>query len=846
MIELAAKAWGLGIPATVAKLTSQGAALPDDKEVIRNYVQDQLKYRRRISHMWTQARAGRFHDSASVSRVAQTLHLNSEAPRDRWLAGPGQMVGALSRLEVEEALRPTSINKGKIFRENNKLRWEDVLAVPLYDLPGRPCAFLFAGRKARPDKDFIFYMLNVATNRGGFGEGGSRKWDREAGVSMHPDVLTTSTEWHNQIIAVADPFAGLHLHSRHCEHSTRQLPLVSWYCTEQAQPARSWKMFVDKKMVFWAPELTKHVIHQAIVTGGWISTLGPDAGNELQQYMWKYRPQDLMEKIIESAAPWDEVVAKHLSKLANNEIEDLLLQLQLDGMDVSLIQQRSPGMLRSRLDTILSGKTVGRTIFMGDRTVIEREGGWYIEGRRPGQFEQIMDAQLRIDAVVNQPRLSKSYYMGHIIFAGESVEFCVPVATLDRKPFEYLRQLLFDHEVGSLTFNPSWNVKLVNIAMRFQKPKFISGLDTVGWDGRSFVLPKYSVQTGGEIVVNKQDLFPADSPAINLPLPEAMSGQELEALFSDDATTSILWSVLSTIGANILAPAYRQNPSGIALSGPGVEELTHQVAKLCGCLSVRAVSRQHGAEHMLDQETRHKWPIIMQDVRKGAVLAKWLDPSRDWDRTHNCLVRLPWYVTTARKLLPGWHVIEDMRSVHRLSDEACASVRKFFPALLLDLCQKQLPEIDSEDTWLESVLVMMSKFVTEHGGPGDKVLKALASILPQRIEGHAEAFVDLVYNLIRDGDLVTLPEGFTDAKRPVVIQCDEGRGFAVPKEALADILAKKHMRLTDFSYVTNVLRSADALEEDSNKHWIVKPGWWQAQVNRLSNDATGSLKVYGV
>lgn len=854
MIELAAKVWRLGIPASVMKLASTGFSLPIKPDVIERYIEDQLKYRRHMAQLWKRAQEGKLHTSSNLPKLMQELHMKCTVSPEQWAAGPGHLLGGLGHREVGRYIVPSHGGDSRLFCGHYKMPWEDVLIFPFYDLPERICSFLFVGRRGREDQDYVFKQLRLSTMATRT-PGISVIW--ESGVSMHPQIFESVADWNNTLVAIADPAVAVQLHARHCEYSERPLPIVSWYPSDKIRPQNCWKMFSGRKLIFWAPVLTRHIIQQAIETGGMISTIGPEvdsiARSPMQQYLWSSAPADLVAAICDSAIPWDEALAKHMRGLSNTDIEDLLLQLQLNGTNIELIKQKATGKLRTRLSTILAQESTGRSIELQNKIVIEREGGWYVEGRRPGAYDMIMDAQLRVDQIIHQPKLKNTYYQGRLIFRGEEVAFCIPANSFNRDPFKVLNQLLLDNEKGILCCNAYWNRFILAIAQRFHLPEFTSGLDAIGWnsDMPGFVLPHHHIELGGTIRESRHDIFPDHTPGKTLGEPELLSGFELAELFTDDTTTAVTWAAITAITANILAPAFNEDTSGILLAGSGAEEIAYTVAEALGCIELKLLRRQHAGEELLQREQLHNWPAIVVSMRDTTAAAEeWFDPPRSWSNknNHNCITHTDWYRTMLRKLLPGWSVIEEMRPVQRLSEDALFLLKKFLPAYLLDLCQRRLqgPQEVRDSVWTFRVLEDIAAFVERHNGLGAEVFKAKAVLSPDCEEGYPEALVELVYGFMQDGKMVLIPEGFEDAnsKQPTVVRHENG-DIAIPKLDLASLLKSKKAKLTDFAQVSAILMRADVLVEDTDRHWIVSRSWWNARAKEIQNGDTALLKIYG-
>lgn len=94
--------------------------------------------------------------------------------------------------------------------------------------------------------------------------------------------------------------------------------------------------------------------------------------------------------------------------------------------------------------------------------------------------------------------------------------------------------------------------------------------------------------------------------------------------------------------------------------------------------------------------------------------------------------------------------------------------------------------------------------------------------------------------------MVLIPEGFEDAnsKQPIVVRHENG-DIAIPKLDLASLLKSKKAKLTDFAQVSAILMRADALVEDTDRHWIVSRSWWNACAKKIQNGSTALLRIYG-
>lgn len=848
MIELVAKTWGFGIPATIAKLAATGVDITASREEIRDYTREHPNYRKHLLRFWKACRSGKYHRSATIQRLVNQLHLRNPSTPERWETGPGLLIGAATHDEAEDVFCPGRDYSRKLFRPAKAPLWSDVMVLPFFDMPGHVCAFLFIGRNGQEASDFVF-------KRGYFrapGHGYFREGIKEAGLAMHPDIFRTSGEWDNQIIAINNPLLAIQLHARHLDYSLRQLPLVAWYPNEESRTRYAWRMFAGKRVIIWAPAMTTDVIQQIVETRAFVSTVGPqeDHDDGLQQYVWRQTAEDLVTRIISTAQPGHIAVASYLDTQSNRRIEEILWELRLNKLDISLIIERAPGNIRKRLRSITEQHhTLGVSISLTRHNVIEIDYRLYAAPKNKGEQELIMDAILRLDYVINQPRIRQAYYQGRLIYQGKEVPFCLPQSDLATKPMEALDRLLMDAGVGSLTFNKTWNNRLIAVAKQFQQPKFITGVDTVGWDSSraAFVFPQYRIELGGHIQENT-GIFPPGSPGASLAKPEVLSGQELAGLRLEEPSSDMLWASVVAILANVIAPAFNRKTCGIALVGPGMTKVGHAVAKAVGCV-VRQLWQCQGhrqeTENLLDAEAMHNWPLAVLSGARPAKLRQFIDPVDGRDQWHNCMVATDWYMATTKKLLGGWHVLENQEA-GSLPEAAQHSLRQLIPAYLQDLCQRRLVWSTEEPDWYEQILGDLAEFVTRHHGDGQAVYLARGVATADREHGHADAFAELTSQYVRDGNFVLLPEGYED-ENPAVLRVESGytkAAIRVPKAHFADALAKRTIRFADFARVSTVLSRAGKLLDDSEEYWTVPENWWMRHMKQSQKIQAGLLRVW--
>ena len=362
MIELAAKAWGLSIAATIIKLAQLGFDLPTDAVTVRGYLIEHVEYRKRLRQLWRQAQPYLYHHGTTLRSLLSRLP--DEFSAERWDAGPAKILGGELCETIEQMLLPGSVvccgheqvprcrSARRIFKGGG---WKETLVVPFYAAPGRICGFGFIGRQGDMLKDYVFRHANVTPF--------INQPYREAGLAMHPDVRELAVDWQHTVFAVSDPLAYLQIQLRQFEHSNFPLPLVLWQdwpgkphvCTRDA-----WKMFSNCRVIFWDPSVSLSTLRQAIAINGWIADCGPRRNEEekFREYLWRFTPTMLCRHLQKRARPWPKALAKAMTEWTDARIEDLFVQLQLDATQIETVRKACPRKLRQRLDLILKSQQI--------------------------------------------------------------------------------------------------------------------------------------------------------------------------------------------------------------------------------------------------------------------------------------------------------------------------------------------------------------------------------------------------------------------------------------------------------------------------------------------------------
>lgn len=867
MIEFAAGIWKLGLPATIQKLADVGFPILNQIDEVDHYLKKHIGYRKRVTDLCNNAFLDISKSLTPIPALLAKFNWSREISQKKWLEGPGQIVGGADCREVEKQLVPGDPRSRAIFRDNREFRWRSVLVMPFYDLPGRPCRLLMVGRKGRYGVDFVHKKLNIDA-QANIPKGGARSI--EGGLAMHPSVFNSAKEWDNQIIAMGDPIAMVAIQAHYCafpsmKRAEKALPLVAWYEHKDSRPFHAWQMFRKNNVIIWAPHITPNIVQQILLTQGRVSLYGSsriESQDPVELLLDSYRksvakdPTALMNFIINSSIPWQEALEKMLDKMDDYAVEDLLLQLQLEKMiDPSRIVSCVSEGMQARLKSIMDNGRVGNMLVINGKTVFEREGGWFVEGHKVDSYELIMDANLRIDAIIHQPRLDQVCYKGRVIYQNETIEFYATEKEIGHDILGFINKLLLKKQKGVLCFNSRWNPQIISMAQQFRKPEFVTGSDTVGWDKAlgAIVMPNCRLHENGKVVDEQQNLFPPDTPARDIGKPTHLTNQDWEHLFikteGDYDAAAVMWAMTCNIVANILAPVFYEETCGIALQGIGTIDVAIATAKVLGCQSVTMTHHVVTIDSAITAEKQHGWPILINPSSyTGKGSEKFFNNRREIDTPFNCVMSLQGLSFHTRKLVPGWRTIHHDIPMASLGHKTLSALKKFLPTYLYDLMKrdKVLAGNDPKNPWLERVVEDIHFFMIRQEGFNENIFALLDGIVDFDEErGNPQALVAMLHSFIAKNQMVITPEEFFEGTtKPAIVKMKDGERIAVPKHEFHEILKHGGGTIGDLYTVTQVLQSQGYLVEDFPEYWLLKAEKWNRDINAITNSPIGGLRVF--
>ena len=817
MLQLASKAWGLSIAATVSRLSSMGVDFgrPITPEVIEEYLNQYVRKLDRLTDHWKTARTNFIQGKVSVGQLLQALNLRSDLVGNRLSNGPGMIVGAVAAHTAEAAFSPGSMRGTNNPSAERLFKgvWKDVLAMPFYDQPGRIRGFLYIGRQGRIPEDTAFKSVALHSD--------NRNKHYEAGLAYHPDVLNQDEEYGNAVIAVEDPLLMLRLQQRHFGFSTRALPIAVWR-DDGKYSTRSWQIFHSRRIVFWTEKPTAALVAQLRQTDGYL-TIGAD-----QEYWTDQSTRNSARRVLRAALPWHEALTLWLRQAPDADVEELFQAMKIRGETPTKILERCPPELQARIADILRQDLTQKSVLCGKVSVMEQDDGWYGVDVRRNTSELIADACLRIERVLYQPRRQHTYYHGFIRYKGEEVPFCARREVIEKGTFKWMQDFLMARNKGYLRYDPSWSTKAVKVATELYAPEFLSGFDTVGWDSRrnEFIFPTFSISTNGTVGGSHTQFFETDSPARRLGLPQALSPAESESLTSDLSSVRVVWGGVGCLIANILAPAFDEQTSGLALVGSGAEQAGRVLACAFDCRRRSLENGRKQNEQVLADEREHNWPTYMEVplTTMPSTVARWLEAG---GRVRNAMAPTDWLHAVPAQFLGGWRLLKEDAS-NAIPGDLAPLLSKAIPSYLSYLLANGM-QIDMGEGWLRGVFHSIAAWVDYSGGDPAVVLSGLELVVNDDYHGIADSFGDLLCRLYVDGKLAYSQPGFEGEDKPTLVPTDGG-GLSVPKALLGLLPVKGRIEIEPIR-VTEVLAGAELLLGETESAWVIPQTWWSSKLH---------------
>jgi hypothetical protein len=825
MIELAAAAWNLDVPAAIGKLQNLSLAGPFAGEQVQGYLDHHLGFRRRVSEFWEAARRELSQGGSPCSRMLlRKFGIVGDVGLSTWAAGGGQFVGAASHKQIEDLFRPGS----QLFQDKS---WEEVLVTPFYDFPGRICGFLLFGDEGKkPEGDWAYMPLHLSS---GSAPG-------QAGLGTYSTLFAgPHPQFGDTTFVLDNPFVALRLQLRHLRSSFTALPIVIAHYDHVAETRDVWRQAPARDWIFWGTHPA--ILRQAKAARGRVSTYQLTPAMR-EQGLRGHEPQQWLQLVRKEARSWQSVLRAELDRATATGAEELLVAMEMSPDECRGFIAESPDQLRAKLERVNPDRLSHRRVHFGQRTVVESDTGWHLLGTD----EQICNATLRIEEVLHCGA-DRIYYRGFARMNGEDHPFTVDGAAVKRQGLlRVVHDALLRSGAGVLNYEPRWNKQSAYIAMQLHPPDLVTGANRIGWrpEGLSFVFPKFSIRLGGEIATDRLPIcMQGPAPAEHLRPPEGLAKREVDLLCHDLPEIRLTWALMAAVVHNLLSAVMSHPPIGVLLVGELAQHVGRQIAGGLGCAEAPRKSRtrrQSVLEMLQEMCGRHDWPVLLQPAgrRQAAITADWLlEPA-----LNNAIVPTGQVAAWSLAAHRDFHIIRDGGPV-RVPQIGQRTHAKLVPGYLQDLAKRKLDVTRRTNSRLQDVLYDIGDwFERACGGDRQSVLDAGAVVEAAGQIPVWRRFVDIVSLLIDEGEMAEVPQqaAHDNPHAGLIFAPAEGSGpetIWISQQAVNEQLVRRHALPLDQHTVFASIQDVSAFVKYENvagkPGWAMDQAWWdKAKVRR--------------
>lgn len=831
MISLASATWKLGIRLTLRKLAAFdeiSSAIASEKAV-SDYEVMYLTPKKRVDEFWERCRLTHVAAETSGLRMLQRrFAANTNDPE--WINKAGVLIGSCYRKEVDSCFNPQKTANwdqvknqrsgscpSHVFKGKN---WNELLAVPYWDLPGRVCGFLFIGREADITNDFVYKGMLY----GSF----------DAGIAMLPTLLQGA---HNRFghtkFIFTDVDIAIRFHVRHSRDHDRMLPLGATWDRGNYATNKVWEWCHSDQLVFWGSDRLK-TIAQAKKARGKVSMLQVTP-TELETNMRNYSPAEWLERIRLQTMHWAPALQDYLSQVGELEAEEAFLYLDMHGKELEKFIEGCPHKLKNRLSYISAHRTFSTKVKFEGQWVFEKSDGWYLE--KGG--ERISDAIVRVEELLTTLN-NRSYYRGVVRFKDQTYPFTEKAKVLDRGMLEWAHTFLRDKmRVGVCQFYPSWNKKSINLAFLFSPPRLAQGVEMIGWDtvNRQFNFPKFSIKSQGAVTTEFSCLFDNDRvPARDLPAPGVMPRKHIETLSEQNDETRIFWAMAACVAANIIAPAVNRNQLPILLDGHGAQGVGSSAAVRLGCTELNTgmkKGRNDPCTVIGGYNTPHSWPTVVSPeiIRIGS----WIDKKA----AQNCIFSVPWILARVLALRGRVNIISQRRKLGsmQLAHHAAPYV---LPNYIQDLYRRNILIPDERPDLVIDVLADLATWFGRIGGDRKAIEAASQIVYAPNSRPAADYFCELVFRLHSTGSL-KFSHAAIDKTRSAILMVDKGENLIwISQDQFSDAVKRAGALAPDLLLVTKSLADSGVLlaepECRQEQGWLIRGDWWNSKLEKWRAD----------
>ncbi len=487
--------------------------------------------------------------------------------------------------------------------------WDQVLVVPLQDVPGHFCGVLCIGRKGSYPDDYVLRLLpdyDCRTTNPGF----------LLPAKNVQAMIRLENQGASELLATTDLLHMIRIQLQFGGPSQCRHPLIGWIDRLESAPSvlpSDWSPFRSiKNKVFWIqgcrdPVTLRTVIEQE----GHIVDYDMKSPYPCPQketfHSFRPNPVALMKMRID-AVPWRNFLDARLSHLSPEKAAEELLRIAVTPRKFELLLAQLPKSAQKQAVKRTVQREQNQPSFqVGRYEVFEEPAGLFRKTSKQKSPSFVSDVVCRIDSVFYDPHRVKRIYRGHIRHEGKSFRFDIPVKEFDRNVIESVKILV---ERKGLT-EPVFRCKnrfyrQVVEAMSKQRP--VHPPHFTGWNGKTknFEFPQFRIMHRRGVVPapNRAKMLSDEFPA------KFIGSNVFEELPKIDMSGPARDFIPFYVGLLSLAlrPMFG-DPRPVFVSGVDFNIL-RPIADSLG-MPIVTLKGDTDVDRVLKYNARHRWPMLV-------------------------------------------------------------------------------------------------------------------------------------------------------------------------------------------------------------------------------------------
>lgn len=467
LIELGNLVWDTDSLGVYRRIKGASAAnIPSwamDAGIHQRYEEVFLSRRRRLRDYWDNAASTSSKDTLEIHKLHDQLGLYWRDDTQRWDKQLGRYIGGSTRRNTREALHSFTRRDmaGPLYAGTYELmpglKWKHILVLPCYSLPNRISGFWFVGRDSNWPNDWQYYR----TNDSGVYATGRKK---ELGLLFYATLREYHPTLKNNAFIISNPALALQIHNRHLRDHGDTLPLAVARDGNEGEIKATWSSIPGKDWVFWSPTPTRSIFAQAKEANGRIAIRPYDESYIIGRHMiW-------LQQVSDEAVPWQEAMLNLLGTTPDAQVEDIIAGMKFTEPEWFDFMRLQPESVREHLYTITCKSVPKKTLHLNQHrlVVVEANNEW-----RTKKGVLVSSVVIRIDRMytVVDKRFAKTIrYAGRILYDREEIHFDASAKFVRGNPMALVERALTHRGVGIPYCNPTWQKRLLDIAIQMSPP----------------------------------------------------------------------------------------------------------------------------------------------------------------------------------------------------------------------------------------------------------------------------------------------------------------------------------------------------------------------------------------